>query len=26
LNVLLDSHMVLQELLFQLTWERRSKI
>ena len=26
LNVRLDSHMVLQQLLFQPNWERRSKI
>jgi len=26
LNVHLDSHMVLQQLLFQPNWERRSKI
>ena len=26
LDVCIDSHMVLQQLLFQLTWEIRSKI
>jgi hypothetical protein len=26
LNVRLDSHMVLQQLLFQMTWERKNKI